>query len=82
MSRVMKFLHKLAHYLLVTGGAFWVIETLYFLYRYGWHTSAINEAEKTCDDIVSIMCMSGLVLYLYIGIRIIDEILDFDEAEY
>jgi len=55
---------KLAKIILISGSIFWILETIYFLFVYGWHYAAINEVEKTCDKIVSIIWTVGIVLFI------------------
>jgi hypothetical protein len=40
--------------LLVGTFAFWVLETLFFILRDGWHIKAVTADEIACDKIVSI----------------------------
>lgn len=67
-----KHIWKVANYTLITGWMFWAAETIYFLITYGWHLRAINEAEKTCDGVASLMIIIGIALYAYVGIKMID----------
>lgn len=41
---------------------FWLLETAYFTFMYGWHYEAINEAERICDNIVTLLMTAGFLL--------------------
>jgi hypothetical protein len=49
---------KLTRIIFLIGFIFWIGETWYF----GWNMHAINEAEKTCDSIVSLIFAIGLFI--------------------
>ena len=57
------------------GTAFWFIQTVYFLIAYGWHLEAINKAEQTCDDIVTIIYSFSFILIGWVMIDIIEYLL-------
>jgi hypothetical protein len=44
------------------GWITWVIETVMFLLRYGWHTKAINDKEKIYDIMSGHIMLVGLIL--------------------
>lgn len=55
---------KIGNWLINSALIFWVLETSYFLIAYGWHWTAYNEAEITCDEIVSILVFLALAAYV------------------
>ena len=71
-----KFIYKTARHLLSAGAWLWAAETAYFLIKYGWHLRAINEAEKICDNIASMMMLSGIAMYVVVFLLFIDEMFD------
>ncbi len=71
--RKFKFYYALFKVILNVTALFWFGETLWFLLVEGWHTVAISQAEKVCDQIVGI----GLVVALWCFALSIITILDF-----
>lgn len=61
--------------------AFWISETTYFLIAYGWHLKAINEAEKTCDDIVSCIWLIVLAIVGSVMVDIIEYLLSDNDTQ-
>jgi hypothetical protein len=45
---------------------FWQVETWYFIICDGWHWKAITEAEKTCDNIASILLIVSFIFFFSI----------------
>lgn len=43
---------------------FWLTETVFFLFKYGWHFKSFTNDEKLCDHIVGI----GLTVWFYLWI--------------
>lgn len=52
--------------ILVIAGIFWALETFYFIKMYGFHWTAINEAEKMCDEIVSLLVVISIIIWFNI----------------
>lgn len=61
--------------LIVFGFLFNVLETIYFLIRYGWHYLPYNDAEVWCDTIAVTMILVGLYMFLDIVYKIVEIII-------
>lgn len=57
------------------GLSFWLIETIIFLFIYGWHWKAVTEDEKICDTIASSFWSVTLVLFGLVLIEIVEYLL-------
>jgi hypothetical protein len=72
MKKVIKYLSV---FFILSGLVIWQIESIYFLFAYGWHMKAINEMEQFWDDISSIFSSVGIVLgfvYLILTVNVIN----------
>lgn len=57
------------------GLSFWIIETIFFLFKYGWHWSAFTEDERTCDKVVSGILSVALGLFGLVLIDVVEYLL-------
>jgi hypothetical protein len=58
---------------------FWLIETIFFLIKDGWHLKAINEWEKTCDTIVKHSFNIVFVLFFISVINVIEHLFETED---
>ena len=65
--------------LIVFGFLFNVLETIYFLIKYGWHWRPYNNAEVWCDTIAASMIIIGLYIFLDIVYKIVEIIITESE---
>lgn len=72
---------KLLKELLNVTILFWVIETSYFLIKYGWHTKAINNAEKTCDQIVGVCLNISVFLFSISVYRVMNYLINKEDLK-
>jgi hypothetical protein len=70
-----------AKFFAVAGFLFWSIETIYFLIKYGWHYEAINKAEKTCDQISSILLIIAIMYFYWCIFIVINSIIHNKEIK-
>jgi phosphate starvation-inducible membrane PsiE len=69
----------LASGVLVMTLIFWIIETVFFLIRDGWHWYATCQAEKVCDFIVASGIVYAFIMYMYAALyaaRLIAKLLE------
>ena len=71
-KKTTKFLWNAGIRIALYSTIFWIIETAYFIIRYGWHLSAINHAEFICDTIVSAGWIFSACLIMIVTFCIID----------
>ena len=62
----MKTKFKITKVTALIGIIWWLLESWYFIYQYGWHWSAINAAEKICDKIASGLWTLSLIFFFSI----------------
>lgn len=55
--------------------SFWILETILFLLKDGWHLKAISEYEKNCDKIVDIGSYISYFLFSFVMYGIADYLL-------
>ncbi len=65
----MKLYWKLAEWFNKTAIAIWILETVFFLIRDGWHWKAASPEEKVFDSIVSTLWMMTFCCYFWAAIR-------------
>lgn len=54
---------------------FWALETIFFLFKYGWHWKAFTEDEKICDKIVGGGWSIALIIFGLVLIDIVNYLL-------
>ena len=64
--------------ILISASCFWLIETLYFLIKYGWHLNPINESEIICDNIFHYLARLGYLLMVIVIISVTDKLLKYN----
>ena len=64
----------IARLFLLLGLGLWILTTVIFLCVYGWHWTATEPIEKTCDFIVTWVIVAGMVSYWLAGTKVVDEI--------
>lgn len=60
--------------------AFWLIETVFFILRDGWHWEASCDAEKLCDSGVELMATIGIVYLLLAISEIIEKYIKYSSV--
>ena len=59
----MKRRYKAMNIMLVIGVSLWVMETVFFLIRDGWHMKAISSEEQMLDYISATFINIGIILF-------------------
>jgi len=59
----MKRRYKAMNIMLVIGVSLWIIETVFFLIRDGWHMKAISSEEQMLDYISETFINIGIILF-------------------
>lgn len=59
----MKRRYKAMNIMLVIGVSLWIIETVFFLIRDGWHMKAISSEEQMLDYISATFINIGIILF-------------------
>ena len=67
----MKTTYKISLILAYLGMAFWLLETIFFLFVEGWHWKATSQAELICDKIVGYIM---LLAYIFLIIAVISTV--------
>lgn len=60
---------NIAFTIMTVGIAWWLMETLFFLFVYGWHVGPINIAERRCDFVASITVILGWCVFIDVLIK-------------
>lgn len=74
MNSLKNFVRKIAILLFVFGFLLWFIETIYFIFVYGWHFEAVNEAEKFFDQLSVTLMRIGSLLWVIWAMMVVEVI--------
>lgn len=70
---------EIAKTICLIGVTFWILETFYFIIKHGWHSEAINEHEKTCDEIVLLLFNISTILFIIVLLNVVDYLLSYEK---
>lgn len=77
----MKTIYNISIRIIQISFAFWLLETIFFLFLYGWHLTASGKAEQTCDTIAVCGMYIGIFGWLWCLVKIIDAIMEAADFE-
>ncbi len=58
---------------------FWLLETLFFIIKDGFHWKAETKAEMICDSIVTYGFYTFLALFTMVVVNVVEYLLSYDE---
>lgn len=77
----MKTIYNISIRIIQISFAFWLLETIFFIFLYGWHWSAMGEAEKICDQIFFWSLLIGLLGWFWCAAKVLDAIMEAADFE-
>ena len=77
----MKKIYTFSNYLILTGLVLWLLQKLYFLLSFGWHTTPQSNTETMCVIITGTVFYIGLWGWFWCTHSIIDAIIQVGEVQ-
>lgn len=71
----MKKIYKASILLMMSASIFWVVYTLFFLFKDGWHFTPISKLEKSFDDVIIVAFKIGGFLWFLSVFSLIDKLM-------
>ncbi len=77
----MKTIYNISIRIMQISFAFWLLETIFFLFLYGWHWTASGKAEQTCDNVAVWGGIVGFFGWMWCASKVLDAIMEAADFE-
>ena len=75
----MKTYWKWANRFMRVGFLTWLVETVFFLFYYGWHLKAASATERFLDNFSAALMILGLFFWFLTVIELIEKVIKYEE---